>query len=66
MINLRFEVGSTIKSQSAGKQIVSTVVEQPNHLPPLKDFMRGLVQDRDILIEAPPGYRKTFSFLTFA
>ena len=28
-------------------------------------FMRGLVQDTDILVEAFSGYRKTFSFLTF-
>ena len=27
--------------------------------------MRGLVQDIDNLVEVPPGYRKTFSFLTF-
>ena len=26
-------------------------------------FMRGLVQDTDILVEAPPGYRKTFTWI---
>ena len=30
-----------------------------------KFFMRGLVQDTDILVEAPLRYRKTFSLLTF-
>ena len=28
-------------------------------------FMRGWVQDTDILVEAPPGHRKTFLLLTF-
>ena len=28
-------------------------------------FMRGLVRDTDILVVAPPRYRKTFSLLTF-
>ena len=30
-----------------------------------EDFMRGLVQDLDILVEALPRYRKTFSLPTF-
>ena len=59
MINLRFEARAL-----------------PSQLPPLTDilcrarprrkiFYVGLVQDTDILVEAPPRYRKTFSLLTF-
>ena len=55
---------------------MSIVIELPSQPPPLTDilgktlpgikiFYVGLVRDTDILVEAPPRYRKIFSFLTF-
>ena len=76
MINLRFEAWTLPLNPIVCRKAVSVYCYRTTFSPSainilwrtrpgIKIFYVGLVRDTDILVEALPRYRKTFSLLTF-